>query len=173
MFRLALHWQILIGMAIGVVVGLPLNILAEMGHISEDVPRTVAKYGKGVGDLFLRALSMIVVPLIMTSLISGVTAVGKLKGLARLGGRTITYYIVTSMLAITTGIFFVNVIRPGEGAELEVLRVKVGASAEAPDVAERSLGETLHGQLESLIPTNVFHVMADPGNRSILGVISF
>ncbi len=168
---LALHWQILIGMVIGAVIGLPLNILAELGHVDETIPRTVAGYGKAIGDLFLRLLSMIVVPLIMTSLISGVTAAGKLEGLARLGGRTVAYYMSTSLIAIVVGIVFVNIIRPGEGAELELLTAQVAPADHG--VEAQSLGQTLWGQLESLIPTNVFHDMSDPGNKSILGVIFF
>ncbi len=173
MLRLALHWQILIGMALGAAIGLPLNILAEMKQIDPEIPRTVAAYGKGIGDIFLRLLSMIVVPLIMTSLISGVTSAGKLEGLAKLGGRTVAYYISTSMMAIIVGICFVNLIRPGVGAELDILQRQVGATDAHAVVERQTLGQTLYHQLESLIPTNVFHDMSDPGNRSILGVIFF
>ncbi len=119
--KLKLHHWILLAMLVGAGVGLPLNILAERGAIDESVPRTVASYGKAVGDLFLRLLSMIVVPLILTSLISGVTGTGNLKGLGRLGGRTFAYYIATSLIAICTGIVMVNIIRPGVGADLETL----------------------------------------------------
>ena len=171
MLRLALHWQILIGMVIGAAIGLPLNILAELGHVEETIPRTVAGYGEAIGGLFLRLLSMIVVPLIMTSLISGVTAAGNLEGLGRLGGRTLVYYLSTSLIAIVIGIVFVNVIRPGEGVDLGILTAQVAPAGH--DVEAKTLGQTLWGLLESLIPTNVFHVMADAGNRSILGVIFF
>ena len=98
--RLKLHHQILIAMIVGAGVGLPLNILAGMGKISQAWPDGFATYGKGVGDVFLRLLSMIVAPLILTSLVSGVTGTGSVEGLGRLGGRTLAYYISTSMLAI-------------------------------------------------------------------------
>ena len=83
-------------MLLGAGIGLPLNILAGMGRIPETWPRTFATYGKGVGDIFLRLLSMIVAPLILTSLVSGVTSSGTVQGLGRLGGRTLAYYLVTS-----------------------------------------------------------------------------
>ncbi len=120
--RLRLHHWILLAMLLGASVGLPLNVLADKGRIDAAWPQTVALYGKEVGDLFLRLLSMIVVPLILTSLVSGVTGTGSLKGLGRLGGTTLTYYIGTSLLAITTGIVLVNVIRPGQGADLANLQ---------------------------------------------------
>jgi len=128
-------------MVLGAGVGLPLNYLAEHGRISETVPRTIATYGKGIGDLFLRLLKMIVVPLIFTSLISGVISTGNLKGLGRLGGRTITYYLATSMLAIIVGIVLVNIIQPGKGADLEILEAtaeREGHRVTAVDEAARS-----------------------------------
>jgi Na+/H+-dicarboxylate symporter len=173
MLRLALHWQILIGMAVGAAVGLPLNILAERGVIDVEIPRTVAMYGNELGGLFLQLLSMIVVPLIMSSLISGITSLGKLEGLARLGGRTVSYYLATSMLAIIVGIIFVNIIRPGVGADLKSLQQKAGVEHAVQTESEQSLGQTLWGQVKNLVPTNVFHVMSDPDNESILGVIFF
>jgi Na+/H+-dicarboxylate symporter len=109
----ALHWQILIGMAIGAGVGLPLNLMAEQGLIDPQIPRDLAFYGKSVGDLFLRLLSMIVAPLILTSLVTGVAGTGNLKGLGRLSGWTFAYYISTSLMAITVGIVMVNLIQPG------------------------------------------------------------
>ena len=171
--RLKLHYQILIAMIAGAAIGLPLNILAGMGRIPESWPRTIATYGKGVGDVFLRLLSMIVAPLILTSLISGVTGTGSVQGLGRLGGRTLAYYIMTSMLAIVTGMLVFNVIQPGQGADLALLQA--GAEPVTADVVAegQSLGATLWNQLFTLIPANPFSSLADPGNRSILGVIFF
>ena len=171
--RLKLHHQILIAMVVGAGVGLPLNILAGMGRISVSWPETFAMYGKGVGDVFLRLLSMIVAPLILTSLISGVTGTGTVQGLGRLGGRTLAYYITTSMLAIITGMLVFNVIQPGAGADLAVLQE--GAEPVAVEVVAegQGLGQTLWNQVFTLIPGNPYASLADPGNRLILGVIFF
>ncbi len=171
--RLKLHHQILIAMGLGAGVGLPLNILADLGHIDVSWPREIAAYGKGVGDIFLRLLSMIVAPLILTSLISGVTGTGTAKGLGRLGGRTLAYYVSTSMLAIVTGMLVFNLINPGRGANLELL--ESGAEPVAVEAVQsgQSLAATLWNQLFTLIPANPFAALADPSNRSILGVIFF
>ena len=97
--KLKLHYQILFAMLLGAVIGLPLNILAATGDVPESWPRTVAFYGKGIGDVFLQLLKMIVAPLILTSLITGVTGTGNIKKLGRLGSGTMAYYMATSALA--------------------------------------------------------------------------
>ncbi len=171
--KLKLHYQILIAMIIGAGVGLPLNILADQGDIDVSIPRTLAMYGKGVGDVFLRLLSMIVAPLIVTSLITGVTSTGNAKGLGKLGGRTMIYYMSTSMIAIITGMLVFNLISPGQGANLALLEQGAENLSATPHLVEHTLGQTMWNQLFTLIPGNPFHSLVDPGNRSILGVIFF
>jgi Na+/H+-dicarboxylate symporter len=171
--RLKLHHQILLAMVVGAAIGLPLNILADAGTIPERWPRTFATYGKGIGDIFLQLLSMIVAPLILTSLVTGVTGTGSLKGLGRMGGRTLLYYLSTSMIAIVTGMIVFNMIQPGKGSDLAELQA--GAEVVSSDfiAEEQSLGQTMWNQVFNLIPSNPFASLADPGNRSILGVIFF
>ena len=171
--KLKLHYQILIGMVLGAGIGLPLNILAGMGRIPVDWPRTVATYGKGAGDVFLRLLSMIVAPLILTSLVSGITGTGNLRGLGRMGARTMTYYLSTSMVAIITGILVFNVIQPGRNSNLADLMA--GAETVTMEIADpdQSVAQTLWNQVFNLIPSNPFAALADASNRSILGVIFF
>jgi len=151
-------------MLLGAAIGLPLNILAEEGAIDPEIPRTVAGIGQEIGDLFLRLLKMIVVPLIVSSLITGVTSMGSMERLGAMGGRTLGYYMLTSMLAILTGLVMVNVIRPGVGADL--LRLEAGAEGETlPAVVssgeEQSLGDVLWQQLKNMIPTNPLEATAD------------
>ncbi len=164
MRRLKLHHWILVAMAVGAAVGLPLNVLAEDGAIDPSVPRTVAGIGKEVGDLFLRLLKMIVVPLIVSSLITGVTSMGNMKRLGSMGGRTLGYYLLTSALAITTGLVMVNLVRPGVGADL--LQLEEGAQGEiVPEVVEsgeqQSVAEVLWQQLKNMIPTNPLEASAE------------
>ncbi len=90
MFKLKLHWQILIALLIAVLYGL--FFTEYVGYIS------------WMGDLFLRALKMIIVPLILTSIISGVANIGDAHNLGRLGLKTFAYYITTSFFAILTGL---------------------------------------------------------------------
>jgi len=121
--------------------------------VDADIVGNVAIVGKEVGDLFLRLLQMLVVPLIVSSLITGVTGMGDLRTLGSIGGRAIAFYLTTSFLAILTGIAVVNLIRPGDGAELALLE---DGAAGAPLLTEApsSIGVVLWEQLESLIPKN-------------------
>ena len=106
MKKLALHWQILIGMGSGVV-------FALLGG-------EAVGYIDWIGTLFLRLLRMIIVPLIVASIVSGVAGQRSAGGLGKLGLRTLAYYLSTSLLAIVAGLFLVNLIQPGVGAELRL-----------------------------------------------------
>ncbi len=114
-----------------------------------------------MGDIFLRALKMLIIPLILSSLISGVTNIGTGGNLGRLGLKTISYYILTSTLAIVTGLFFVNLIKPGIGADLNFSQHVEGLVEN-----QRSLGETLI----DIIPTNIFESL---NSSSMLSIIFF
>ncbi|MGD2111163.1 MAG: dicarboxylate/amino acid:cation symporter [Phycisphaerae bacterium] len=171
--RLKLHHQILIAMVLGAAIGLPLNILADAGKIADKWPRIFAAYGKGIGDVFLQLLSMIVAPLILTSLITGVTGTGSLKGLGRMGGRTLVYYVSTSMIAIITGMIVFNIVNPGAGSNFDDLVATAGEVTPEILSADKSTGDILWEQVFNLIPSNPFASLSDPGNRSILGVIFF
>ena len=116
-----------------------------------------------IGDLFLRLLKMVTVPLIMTSLVTWVAWLGKHGGFGRMFSRTLLYYVVTSMLAITTGIILVNLIQPGVGAILP----GGGKAMSAPD---GSLLDILVEQVLRLIPANPFQAFA---NGEFLSIISF
>jgi len=114
-----------------------------------------------MGVIFLRALKMLIIPLILSSLISGVTNIGTGGNLGRLGLKTLSYYILTSTFAIVTGLFFVNLIKPGIGADLNFSQHVEGLVEK-----QRSLGETLM----DIIPTNIFESLS---NSSMLSIIFF
>lgn len=114
-----------------------------------------------MGDLFLRALRMIIIPLILSSLISGVTNLGSGANLGRLGLKTLTYYILTSTFAIVTGLLLVNIIRPGIGADLNFSQEVEGLVQQ-----QRSLGRTL----VDIVPTNIFEALS---NSEMLSIIFF
>ena len=171
MKRLKLHHWILIAMLLGAGIGLPLSWLGARGDVDPDTVATVAHVGKKLGDLFSRLLQMLVVPLIFTSLVSGVTGMGDLRKLGRLGWRTLTIYLVTSFLAILTGMALVNLIEPGAGADLALLQAG-SEGHELPSVVgqERGVGEVLWAQLEGMIPKNPLQAAA---NGDILPLIFF
>jgi proton glutamate symport protein len=150
--RLQLHHWILIAMILGAALGLGLNWAGAEGMVDTEHVGKVATVGKEIGDLFLRLLQMLVVPLIVSSLITGVTGMGDLRTLGSIGGRAIAFYLTTSLFAIITGIAVVNVIRPGEGAQLALL--EDGAAQGLVTEAPGGIGRVLWEQLESLIPKN-------------------
>ena len=139
-------------MGLGAALGLGLNWAGVEGLVDSGTVANAAMVGKEVGDLFLRLLQMLVVPLIVSSLITGITGMGDLRTLGSIGGRAIVFYLTTSFIAILTGIFVVNIIKPGEGAELALLEegATEGMIAQAPG----GIGTVLWEQLESLIPKN-------------------
>ena len=147
MKKIQLHWQILIALVLSILFGL-------------NFPEYV-KYISWMGDLFLRALMMVIVPLILSSIISGIANIGNAENLGRLGLKTLSYYLATSTFAILTGLFFVNIIQPGVGADLGFV-----AEVEGLDVARDSFGQTLL----KMIPTNVFEAFA---NGRMLSIIFF
>jgi len=147
MAKIQLHWQIAIALVLGLVMGLWL-------------PQYV-KYISWMGDLFMRALKMVIIPLIFTSIISGIVNMGSLKKLGKIGMKTITYYISTSVFAITTGLLMVNLIRPGDGADLGFVEEVEGLA-----LATESFGKTLM----QIIPTNIFKAMVE---NQMLSVIFF
>jgi Na+/H+-dicarboxylate symporter len=114
-----------------------------------------------LADIFLRLLRMAIMPLIITSIISGVVSVGSEGGLGRLGAKTFSYYIISSLMAILTGLFLVNILKPGVGAEIGLEKAPESIAA-----AEQGLGELLI----RLIPENPFAAMA---RGDVLPVIFF
>lgn len=157
-----LHHWILVAMGVGAGVGLPLNWAAETGAVDRELVQTIANAAKEVGGLWLRLLSMLVVPLIVSSLVTGVTGMGNLKELGRLGSKTLLFYLSTSLVAILTGMFFVNLFEPGVGADLGVLLAEAEGHA-LPDAVgeERGIGAVLWAQLSHMIPKNPIKAAAE------------
>jgi Na+/H+-dicarboxylate symporter len=115
-----------------------------------------------VADIFLALLKMLIVPIILTSIITGVTGVGSAKDLRRLSLKTFAYYLSTSLLAAVTGLVLVNLIRPGDGAALGLPAV---------DTFEKVAGQSFWDVLRRMIPSNVFEAFSDNGR--MLQVIFF
>ncbi len=147
MKKIALHWQILIALVLAVFYGIFLE-----DHIH---------YVDWMGTIFLRALKMVIIPLVLSSIISGVTNIGNAENLGRLGIKTISYYVLTSTLAIVTGLVLVNIFKPGVGADLNLSK-EVDLAVE---------GGSLRDTLINIIPENIFSVFSD--NSQMLSVIFF
>ena len=145
MKNLALYWQILIAFALSVLYGL---FFSEHVHL-------VA----WMGDIFIKALKMIIIPLIFTSIISGIANVGSGDNLGRLGFKTIAYYLSTSTAALFTGLVIVNIFKPGVGADLGFAN-----QVEGLGVAKESFGSTLL----NIVPDNLFVAMVENQMLSII-----
>jgi Na+/H+-dicarboxylate symporter len=119
----------------------------------------LTKYTNWIGVVFLRALNMIIVPLILLSISTGVASVGTADNLGRLGLKTMGYYVLSTLIAIITGFFLVQLIKPGVGAEL-------GLQVATDDIA---LGSESFGQtLIRIVPSNIFDSMAQGHMLSII-----
>ena len=145
MKNLALYWHILIAFALSVLYGL---FFSEHVHL-------VA----WMGDIFIKALKMIIIPLIFTSIISGIANVGSGDNLGRLGFKTIAYYLSTSTAALFTGLVIVNIFKPGVGADLGFAN-----QVEGLGVAKESFGSTLM----NIVPDNLFVAMVENQMLSII-----
>ena len=142
-----LHWQILIALILAVL----------FGYFTPDG----VKYVAWMGDIFLRALKMVIIPLIFSSIISGVTSMGEGNNLGRMGIKTLSYYLATSTLAILTGLVIVNLVKPGVGVDL-------GFSESVEGLAEKA--GSMKDILYRIVPENIVDAMAQ---GTILSVIFF
>ena len=113
--KLKLHWQILIAMILGAITG-----VIFQGTSAGEPSGFLFSFITSLGTIFIRLLRMIIVPLIFTSIISGVSNIGEGKKLGRIGLKTMTYYVATSMLAILVGLTLSNLLTPGVGVDIPV-----------------------------------------------------
>ncbi|NIP71911.1 MAG: dicarboxylate/amino acid:cation symporter [Gammaproteobacteria bacterium] len=162
-----LHWQILIALALAVVAGLASGTEGSLLGV-----RLYAAYDF-VGTLFLNALKMIIVPLIASSIITGIAGIGGGRGLGRLGGKTVLFYLTTSLLSVLVGLIVVNAFKPGI-IDGQPARDVLGLSAEnaaraAEQVAGKGAGDIADVFL-GMIPANV---IAAAANGQMLGLIFF
>jgi len=164
--RLKLHWQILIALALAVVAGLLTGTEGGLFGV------TFYSMFDFVGTLFLNALKMLIVPLIVSSIIVGIAGIGGSQNLGRLGGKTLLYYMSTSLLAILVGLMVVNAVAPGivDGQPAKDL---IGFTSDVgtfeDKVAGRGAGDIVEVFLR-MVPTNI---VAAAAAGQMLGLIFF
>ena len=164
--KLKASTQILAAMVLGVVVGL---LLGYFGGAAQYEDTAYAKIAGSllekldfVGSMFIRLLKMIIIPLIVASLVSGVASLGDARSLGRLGGKTFLYYMCTTAIAVTIGLVLVNIVKPGEHFDPEnAPKTTVAAESEPPSIISI---------LEDIVPENIVDAMA---RSSVLSVIFF
>ncbi|MGA0098984.1 MAG: dicarboxylate/amino acid:cation symporter [Steroidobacteraceae bacterium] len=165
--RLALHWQILIAIALAALAG---SLTGEDAALFGVTFYSVYDF---VGRLFLNALKMLIVPLIASSMIVGVASLGSGEALGRLGLRTVGFYAATSLCAILLGLAVINVVKPGlvDGSPAgEQLALQSDASQVEAMLSGRSAGDVVEIFVR-MIPQNIVSAAGD--NGSILAVIFF
>lgn len=133
MKKFTLHWQILLAIILGALYGLYLT-----DYVS---------YIGWMGDIFMRALKLLIIPLLLTSITSGIANIGSSGQLGKLGLKTFSYYVITSLCAIITGLLIVNALKPGVGVDLGFVEPVKELAA-----AKESFGSTL----KNIIPENIF-----------------
>ena len=165
--RIKLHWQILIALALAVIAGALSGTSAGLFGVN------FYSIYAFLGALFLNALKMIIVPLIVSSIITGIAGIGGRRGLGRLGGRTVLYYLSTSLLAILVGLVIVNLLTPGiiDGQPArDILGLSSVDSAAVADKVEGRGVQDIVGVVLSIVPPNIF---AAAVNGQMLGLIFF
>ena len=168
MKKLALHWQILLGMVFGVLFAF---ILIQFTW-GKDL---IVDWVKPFGTIFINLLKLIAVPLILASLIKGISDLKDISKLSKMGGRTIGLYVMTTVLAVSIGLVIVNIIKPGSYIS-EKTRTELVSSytADANSKIEAAAKQSEVGPLQSLIdivPDNIIKASSDNGN--MLQVIFF
>lgn len=167
MKKLALHWKILIAMALGLLFGIIMKNLA--------LNQFVVDWIKPFGTIFINLLKMIAVPLIVVSLIVGLSDLKDIAKISKLGGRTVLFYLCSTVIAITVGLGLANLIKPGsyinESSRISLLESFSVDANQKIALAEQAKTSGPLQPLVDIVPDNFFAALSD--NGSMLKVILF
>lgn len=168
MKKLALHWKILIGMILGVAFGfLMVNFDWGKGFVQDWI--------KPFGTIFINALKLIAMPLILGSLISGVSDLKDISKLSKMGGKTVMTYLITTVVAVSIGLVLVNAVKPGDSInEKTRTELVTNYSQSTQKYKEEAANQKKSGPLKALVdlvPDNIFGAASQ--NKNMLQVIFF
>lgn len=155
-----LHWQIIIGLVLGLLWGLASSIIGFNDFTSE--------YVKPFGTIFITLLKLIAMPLVLASLVAGVTSLNDTAKLSRMGGKTILIYMITTVFAITIGLVAVNVLQPGKSIPEET-KTELQTTYQ-DNIGEKEQGAALvreRGPLDffvDIVPSNFFEAASENSN---------
>jgi len=163
--KLELHWKIIIGLVLGLIFG----VLAAANSWGGFTTNWIAPFGK----IFINLLKLIAVPLVLSSLITGVASLSDLKKLSRIGGKTITIYIVTTAISVTIGLVAVNLLKPGDTVP-EDMKVKLqetykSAASGKLEAADQIKERRPLQPIVDMVPSNFFSSASN--NRNMLQVV--
>ncbi|MDQ3685890.1 MAG: cation:dicarboxylase symporter family transporter, partial [Acidobacteriota bacterium] len=162
---MALHTRILIGLLVGVVAGVAAN--AALGGDDPRVAWTISNITEPIGQLFLRLLLMVVIPLVFSSLVVGVAGIGDVRRLGRVGIKSFAYTLIISAISVVIGLTLANTIRPGERVDPATraqLEERYGADASRRVADATKTGATTDSVpmqvVKTLVPSNPITAMA-------------
>ena len=168
MKKLALHWKILLGMALGVLLGFVASSFDGGKELVQD-------WIKPFGTIFINSLKLIAVPLILGSLIKGVSDLKDISKLSKMGGKTILIYILTTVIAVSIGLLLVNTIKPGNSISEKTRSELVGNYAQSTQkYKDEAASQKDSGPLQALVdlvPENIIGAAGE--NKNMLQVIFF
>lgn len=169
MKKLALHWKILIGMVLGIIFGFIMNSV-------DGGKDFVTDWIKPFGTIFINLLKLIAVPLILASLIKGISDLKDISKIKKMGLRTMVLYMATTLVAIVIGLSIVNLVKPGVGMSadtIEKIKAKYETSSGVVDKITKASAQNDAGPLQALVdifPSNIFNSL---GDASMLQIIFF
>jgi len=169
MKKIALHWKILIGMFLGIIFGFIMNSI-------DGGKDFVTDWIKPFGTIFINLLKLIAVPLILASLIKGISDLKDISKIKSMGFRTISIYIFTTLVAVIIGLGIVNTVKPGIGMPadtIDKIKTKYATSSGVSDKLAKASIQKDSGPLQALVdifPSNIFKSFAD---ASMLQIIFF
>ena len=146
--KIPLPIQIVIGLFIGIILGL----------ILEGKPETASTYIKPIGVIFLNLIKLVIVPLVFSSLVVGVSELKDIKKLGKIGLKTFCYYMITTVFAITLGLIFSNLFEPGRGYNLPATLSDIKVN-ETPKFVDTIINIFPSNPLKSLVEGNMLQII--------------
>ena len=172
--KLPLHWKMGIGFAIGLVLGLTVHALGgSVGGLQAGAKWVMDYVTTPASGLFLNLIFMLIVPLIFSALIMGVSEMGDIRALGRIGWKTLAYTVLLSGIAVGIGLVLVNVLKPGAGVDPQTAALMLSENAERSKEIVAGIHGTPKGMdmLLSIVPSNVLQAASD--NGAILSLMFF
>ena len=165
---ISLHWKILIGMALGVLFGYFMSTIDGGGDF-------VSNWIKPFGTIFINSLKLIAIPLILASLIKGVSDLKDISKLSSMGTITITTYLTTTVIAVSVGLLLVNIVKPGDSISEKTRTELIGQYDSDAEKKRSAAAESKEAgplqPLVDLVPSNFVAAASD--NKNMLQVIFF
>ena len=167
----SLHWQILGSLTLSFITGIYLLPILE-----SSATETWIYFSDFIGDLFMNALKMMIIPLIITSMVAGVMQLGSHSGVGRIGFKTTLYYTLSGLCAVLIGLLLVNVLQPGN-IDKETATIMLGEASNTS--SEKALFQKIENRgsgdlwdiFKRMLPSNIFNAASD--NGQLLGIIVF